>query len=165
MQVRVVGVALDPSQQHVILLKPVDEGPGEGLVLPVWIGAQEAMSILVAVEGTEVPRPLAHDLMTALLREVGTTVERVDVTRIDHGTFYADITIATPGGIRVLDSRPSDAIALASRVHADIHVADEVMSEAGVPDEAVEVAEETEEERVEEFRRFLDDVDPEDFER
>ncbi|MEX0153371.1 bifunctional nuclease family protein [Microbacterium sp. LMI1-1-1.1] len=164
-QVRVVGVALDPSQQHVILLKPVHDEPGEGRVLPVWIGAQEAMSILVAVEGTEVPRPLAHDLMTALLREVGTTVERVDVTRIAQSTFYAEITIATPGGIRVLDSRPSDAIALASRVKADIFVADDVMAEAGVPDEAVQVEEGDDEERVEEFRRFLDDVDPEDFER
>lgn len=162
-QVRVIGVALDPAQQHVVLLKPVDDGRGEGQVLPVWIGAQEAMSILVAVERASVPRPLAHDLMTAMLREVEASVERVEVTRVEDGTYYAEITLATPGGVRVLDARPSDAVALASRVDAPMFVADDVLAEAGVPDEAVEVLPGPEDDRVAEFRRFLDDVDPEDF--
>ena len=162
-QVRVVGVALDPAQQHVILLKPLAEQKGEGRVLPVWIGPQEAMSILVAVEGAAVPRPLAHDLMSAMLRELSATVDRVEVTRVDEGTFYAEITLDTPGGVRVIDARPSDAIALASRVDAAIFVADTVMDAAGVPDDAVEVDEGTDDDRVAEFRRFLDDVDPDDF--
>ncbi len=166
-QVHVVGVALDPAQQHVILLKPLGERTGTGSVLPVWIGAQEAMSILVAVEGASVPRPLAHDLMVSILRELSATVERVEVTRIDDGTFYAEITLASPRGIRVIDSRPSDAIALASRLGSPIFVADDVMADAGVPDDAVEVDGTTDgvpdDDKVEEFRRFLDDVDPEDF--
>ncbi|WP_051369605.1 bifunctional nuclease family protein [Phycicoccus elongatus] len=66
-QVRAAGVALDQSGQHVILLKPIDELPGEGRILPIWIGAQEATSILIAVEGAATPRPLAHDLMRAML--------------------------------------------------------------------------------------------------
>lgn len=162
-RVRVVGVALDPSQQHVILLKPVDTDADGERVLPVWIGAQEAMSIMVAIEGTPPPRPLSHDLMTAMLGELSASVDRVEVTHLDEGTFHARLVLNTPGGQRTFDARPSDAIALGSRVDAPIWVADAVFAEAGVPDEAVELEASPDEERVEEFRRFLDDVDPDDF--
>lgn len=162
-RVQVVGIALDPAQQHVILLKPLDiEADGER-VLPVWIGPQEAMSILVAIEGTGSPRPLAHDLMTAILGELSASVDRVEVTHLEEGTFFARVVLVTPGGPRTFDARPSDAIALAARADAPIWVAEAVFDEAGVPDEAVELEPSAEEERVEEFRRFLDDVDPEDF--
>lgn len=159
-QVRVAGVALDAARQHVILLKPIDELPGSGQVLPIWIGQQEATSILIAVEGAPVPRPLAHDLMRSLLDTLDAKVTRVEVPRIDDGTFYADITLETPAGERVVDARPSDAIALASRVGAPIWVADEVIEEAGVDDF---MPEEDASERLDEFKRFLDDVEPEDF--
>lgn len=163
-QVRVAGVALDPTGQHVILLKPIDELPAEGRILPIWIGAQEATSILIAVEGAEVPRPLAHDLMRSLLDAVDTSVRSVAVTRIDEGTFYAEITLDGPAGERIVDARPSDAVALASRVGAPLWVAEEVMDDAGVPDSVTEVdAEMATEERLDEFKRFLDDVDPDDF--
>src|SRR5690349_1471057 len=82
-QVRVAGVALDATQQHVILLKPIDELPGSGQILPIWIGQQEATSILVAIEGAEVPRPLAHDLMRSMIETLGAEVTRVEVSRID----------------------------------------------------------------------------------
>ncbi|WP_460774058.1 bifunctional nuclease family protein [Microbacterium sp. GXF7504] len=159
-QVRVAGVALDATEQHVILLKPVDALPGVGSILPIWIGAQEASSILVAVEKAPVPRPLAHDLMLSLLRELGALVERVEVNRLEGGTFYAEITLMTPAGVRVVDARPSDAVALASRADAPIFVADTVMAEAGIADVLIEPEEE---EAVEEFHRFLDDVEPDDF--
>lgn len=161
-QVRVAGVAVDQSGQHVILLKPVDELPGEGRVLPIWIGAQEATSILVAVEQAVTPRPLAHDLMRSMLETLGAEVDRVEVTRLEDGTFYAEIGMrADDGGDLRIDARPSDAVALASRTSAPIWVADEVLEAAGVPDITGEV--EDAEENVEAFRRFLDDVDPEDF--
>jgi len=171
MQVRVAGVALDPAGQHVILLKPMDETPGSGFVLPIWIGPQEATSILVAIEGAPVPRPLAHDLMRGILEALDAVVTRVEVTRIDGGTFYAAITVTTAFGDRVVDSRPSDAIALASRVGAPIWVADAVMTEAGVLDTLIENSSEDDEEdaepdvdqRLDEFKRFIDDVEPEDF--
>ena len=140
-QVRVAGVALDATQQHVILLKPIDEPPGEGQILPIWIGQQEATSILVAIEGAEVPRPLAHDLMRSMLETLGAEVTRVEVSRIDDGTFYAEITLLTQAGERVVDSRPSDAVALASRVGAPIWVADAVMEEAGMADNVTEADE------------------------
>jgi uncharacterized protein len=161
-QVRVLGVALDAAGQHIVLLKPLLDEPGEGRVLPVWIGGQEATSILIAVEGQQAPRPLSHDLITTLFAAVGARVERVDVTRIDEGTFYAELTLSTPSGPQVLDSRPSDAIALALRADAPIWVADEVIDDAGIPAEMVDVGDD-EAEKVDEFKRFLDDVDPEDF--
>jgi len=160
-QVRVVGVALDSGAQHLILLKPLDDEPGPGRILPIWIGPQEATSIVIAVEGAEAPRPLAHDLMKSLLETVGATVERVEVTRIEEGTFYAEITLMTREGRRVLDARPSDAIALAARVDAPIWVADDVLDEAGIIEEIEEAP--SEEANVAEFKRFLDEVDPEDF--
>lgn len=160
-QVRVAGVALDASGQHVLLLKPVDQIPGDGLVLPIWIGQLEATSILVAVENAEVPRPLAHDLMRTMLTALGAEVGRVEVTRIDDGTFFAEILLTTALGDRIIDARPSDAVALASRVGAPMWVADEVMTEAGVPDVLTET---DASERLDEFKRFLDDVEPEDFE-
>ncbi len=165
-RVRVVGVALDPAQQHVILLTPIDALRGRDRVLPVLIGPQEAMSILVAIEGTGSPRPLAHDLMTAMLGELSASVDRVEITHLDEGTFYARVLLNTPVGPRTFDSRPSDAIALAARADAPILVADAVFDEAGVPDDAVELDGDgagADEDRVEEFRRFLDHVDPDDF--
>jgi uncharacterized protein len=161
-QVRVAGVALDSAQQHVILLKPIGESAHTGVMLPVWIGAQEATSILVAVEGVTPPRPLAHDLMARLLEALEGTVERVEVTRVQEGTFYAEVTLFTPHGLRVIDARPSDAIALASRTDASIWVADQVLDEAGVPDDITD-DDENDDAKMNEFRRFLDDVEPEDF--
>jgi len=174
--VRVAGVALDPTGQHVILLKPIDEPAGEGRILPIWIGAQEATSILVAVEGADVPRPLAHDLMRSLLDVVGASVTSVAVTRIDDGTFYAEVALSTTLGERIVDARPSDTDALASRVDAPIFVAEAVMADAGVLDTVTDDEEAGEEgvdddilpddvarERLDEFKRFLDDVDPDDF--
>ncbi|WP_448808744.1 bifunctional nuclease family protein [Agromyces bauzanensis] len=161
-QVRVLGIALDASQQHIVLLKPLLEEPGEGRVLPIWIGTQEATSILIALGDEPPPRPLTHDLMKTLLDTVGATVDRIAVTRIEDGTFYAELTLTTPTGTLVLDTRPSDAIALAVRTDAPLFVAEEVLEESGIPAEMAE-ARPAEEEALDEFKKFLEDVDPEDF--
>ncbi|MDF2574471.1 MAG: hypothetical protein K0S05_1383 [Agromyces sp.] len=161
-QVRVLGVALDASGQHIILLKPLGEAPSEGRVLPIWIGSQEATSILIAIQGEHAPRPLTHDLMKTLLDTVGATVERIEVTRIEEGTFYGEISLVTPAGSLVLDARPSDSVALAVRTEAPLFVAEDVLDEAGIPAEMVEPHTE-DEEALDEFKKFLDDVDPEDF--
>ncbi|MET0726390.1 MAG: bifunctional nuclease family protein [Leifsonia sp.] len=148
--------------QHIILLKPVGDAPGAGRVLPIWIGEQEATSTLFALGGDTPPRPLSHDLMKTLLDTVGAHVERVEVTRIEEGTFYAEITLVTSAGPLVLDARPSDSVALAVRSEAPLFVADGVLDEAGIPAEMVEPLAD-EEEELDEFKKFLDDVDPEDF--
>ena len=164
-QVRVLGIALDAARQHIVLLKPLLEEPGTGRILPIWIGEQEATSILIALGGGEAPRPLSHDLMKTLLETLGAEVERVEVTRIEDGTFFAEITLTTPSGRRVVDARPSDSVALAVRFQAPIWVADELLDEAGIPAEMVDQGsdEEEEKEKLDEFKRFLEDVDPEDF--
>lgn len=163
--VRVFGVAVDAGMQPLVLLTPLDRAEGPRTLVPIWVGGQEAASISIAVNGEQPPRPLSHDLMQRLLEAVGSSVERVEVTRIEDGTFYAELSLRTPAGAVTLDCRPSDAIALASRVDAPLFVAEAVIADAGIledPDGA-EVGPADAEERVEEFRRFLDDVDPEDF--
>jgi bifunctional DNase/RNase len=161
-QVRIVGLAIDSRSQPVILLKPMLEEPGEGTLLPIWIGSQEATSIFIAIEGAEPPRPLSHDLMKTLLDTVGAEVQRVEVTKIEEGTFYAEITLRTRDGVRILDSRPSDAIAIAARTDTPIWVADEVLAAAGIVDET-QVSHEDEEAKLAEFKQFLEEVNPEDF--
>ncbi len=161
MQVRIAGVALDASGQHVLLLKPIDQLPGDGMVLPIWVGQLEATSILVAVEQAPVPRPLAHDLMRSMIETLGAELARVEITRIDDGTFYAEIVLTVGERTVTVDARPSDAVALASRTGTGIWVAEAVMDEAGVPDVLTET---DASERLDEFKKFLDDVEPEDFE-
>lgn len=163
-QVRVAGIALDAAQQHIVLLKPVQEGDGDR-VLPIWIGGQEASSILIAISGESAPRPLTHDLMKMLIDHVGATVERIEVTRIEDGTFYAELSLTTPTGPLVLDVRPSDAVALAARTEAPLFVAEEVLKEAGIPAAFAELTEagSDSDEKLAEFRKFLEDVNPEDF--
>lgn len=165
-QVRVLGIALDATGQHIVLLKPLIEEPDERRVLPIWIGEQEATSILIAISGEHAPRPLSHDLMKSMLDTLSIDVERVEVTRIDDGTFYAEITLRSPTGPYVIDARPSDAVALAVRAGAPLFVADEVLDEAGIPAEMAEPRdgeEPDEEEKLDEFKKFLEHVDPEDF--
>jgi bifunctional DNase/RNase len=162
-QVRVVALAVDSRAQPVVLLKPILEVPGMGSMLPIWIGAQEATSIFIATEGAQAPRPLSHDLMKSILEALHADLERVEVTRIEEGTFYAEITLRTRDGRLVLDSRPSDAIALAARFNAPIWVNDDLLEEAGVPDATEVEGAPDEQEKLDEFQKFLDDVEPEDF--
>ncbi|SEC19100.1 hypothetical protein SAMN04489806_2821 [Paramicrobacterium humi] len=164
-QVRVLGVALDAAQQHIVLLKPIFDGVAQDRVLPIWIGSQEATSILIALSNGHVPRPLTHDLMKTVIERLDASVERVEVTRIVEGTFYAEITLAGALESAVVDARPSDAIALAVRTDAPLFVAESVLEEAGIPASLVDAGDdEAEDERkLDEFKSFLKDVNPEDF--
>ena len=163
--VRVLGLAVDSRMQPVVLLTPLDGEAGSRTLVPIWVGAQEAASIQVAVNGETAPRPLSHDLMQHLLEAVGATVDRIDVTRIEEGTFYAELSLSTRTGPVRIDCRPSDAIALASRVGAPLFVAEDVIADAGVQEDPEQPVDEDRdpEEEVAEFRHFLEDVDPEDF--
>ena len=135
-QVRIASLALDPrSNQPVIILKPLDEEPGDGRLLPIWIGHPEATAILLALEGVEPPRPMTHDLMKSMLEALDSYVERVEITRVEEGTFYAALILRGEERTRVVDARPSDSIALAVRMGAPIFVAEEVLEAAAVADE------------------------------
>jgi len=162
LQVRVAGLSLDTStEQPVLLLVPEDqaETPGPGRrALPIWIGHAEATAILLAIQGVEPPRPMTHDLLKTALLAAGFAVSRVDITRIEGGTFYATLHLAGEGRDLEIDARPSDSIALALRFDCPVFVAEGLFEEA-----SVEVTEVDEEEEVERFRDFLDHVDPSDF--
>jgi len=153
----IYGVSFDlGSKQPIVLLKTADGNR----FLPIWIGHPEAAAILVKLQGSPTPRPMTHDLVTDMLTELSATVSRIAVTELRENTFYAVITLQVNGSEIEIDSRPSDALALAVRTSAPIFVADQV-----IEDSAIEFGGEPEEqdEIVDEFKRFLEEVNPEDF--
>ncbi|GAA4903272.1 bifunctional nuclease family protein [Tessaracoccus lubricantis] len=160
-QVDLNSIAIDARGLPVVLLKPSVPRPDLRVFLPIWIGGQEATAIMVALEGAVLERPMSYDLMARLLDAMDARVEKVAVTKLEGGTFFAEITLDTLTGQQVIDARPSDSIALALRVHAPIFVAEEVLREAGIQEGELTDAEE--EEQVEQFSEFLDTVDPDDF--
>lgn len=151
-EVDVLGVRVEmPSNQPLVLLREV---AGERY-LPIWIGAVEATAIAFAQQGVVPPRPLTHDLLKNILEATGNELTEVQITEVKDGVFYASLVFGT--GLSV-SARPSDSIALALRTGTRIVCAEEVLAEAGL---AVPAEQEDE---VERFREFLDQVTPEDFE-
>jgi len=139
---RVGGVVIDPdSQVPVVILRGVED---PRLYLPIFIGALEATAIATVLADVKMPRPMTHDLVVSVLTAVQCKVAAVVVTRLDAGTFYAEVHVVDGhGGQLVLDARPSDALALALRTDAPISVARGVVVEAGAIAPEEEVAAET----------------------
>jgi bifunctional DNase/RNase len=153
----IYGVSFDlVGKQPIVLLKTADGNR----FLPIWIGHPEAAAILMKLQNASSPRPLTHDLMTDILGQLDVRIVRVTVTELRDNTFYAAITIVQDGTEIEIDSRPSDAIALAVRADAPIFADDTVIEESAIEFEGEDV---NEEEIVEEFRTFLDRVTPEQF--
>ena len=153
----IYGVSFDMvGKQPIVLLKTEDGNK----FLPIWIGHPEAAAILMKLQGQETPRPMTHDLFVDLVGQVGATCESVIVTELKDNTFFAQINLQVNGETVEIDSRPSDALALAVRTDAPIYAADDVIEES-----AIEFEHEVEdtEEVVEKFKDFLDNVSPEDF--
>lgn len=151
-EVDVVGVRVEmPSNQPIVLLR---EAQGERY-LPIWVGAVEATAIAFAQQGVVPPRPLTHDLLKDVLQATGHQLTEVQITEVKDGVFYAMLVLGD--GVEI-SARPSDSIALALRTGSRIVCAEDVLASSGinVPDE--------EEDEVEKFRAFLDDITPEDFE-
>ncbi|HEX6517837.1 MAG TPA: bifunctional nuclease family protein [Nocardioidaceae bacterium] len=151
-EVDVIGVRVEmPSNQPIVLLREVS---GDRY-LPIWIGAVEATAIAFAQQGVVPPRPLTHDLIKDLIEATGNDLAEVRITEMKDGVFYALLVFES--GVEV-SARPSDSIAVALRTGTRIVCAEDVLDEAGlaVPDE--------QEDEVEKFREFLDQVTPEDFE-
>lgn len=151
-QVRADNVSLS-NMGFIILLKR--EHGEDGKVLPIFIGAAEAQSIAAVLNKQDFPRPLTHDLFKAVLAELGTTLERVHVTSISGGTFYARAFLDQGGRRFDVDSRPSDAIALALRFQAPIFVHRDVYAQAAVDMDAKE-REKAEAERAERLKTAMD---------
>ena len=153
----IYGVSFDlVGKQPIVLLKTTDGNR----YLPIWIGQSEAAAILMKLQGAATPRPMSHDLFTDILLQLEARVVKIAVTELRENTFYALITVAVDGTEIEIDSRPSDAIALAVRADAPIFAAESVIEESAIEFEHEDV---NEEEVVEEFKRFLDEVKPEDF--
>ncbi len=153
-ELQLVGVRVElPTNQPIVLLR---EREGERF-LPIWIGAVEATAIAFALQGIVTQRPMTHDLMKNILESAQIRVDRVLITDLKEGTFFATIELSQNGTKYEVSSRPSDAIALAVRASVPIFAAEEVLTEASI------VIRDDEEQEVEKFREFLDQVNPEDF--
>lgn len=153
----IYGVSFDMvGKQPIVLLKTVDGNR----FLPIWIGHAEAAAILAKLQGTESPRPMTHDLVTDMLAELQAQVARVTVTELRESTFFALITLRRDTAEIDIDSRPSDAIALAVRSNAPIFAADDLVENSGIEfEEDLDDAEAM----VNEFKEFLENVTPDDF--
>ncbi len=166
-ELELVGVRVElPANQPIVLLR---ETAGTRY-LPIWIGAPEATAIAFALQGVETPRPLTHDLFVDVLGALDASLTAVHVTRLEEGTFYAELHLLRNGETTIVSARPSDAIALASRIDGvPILGAEAVMDEAGleIDDDESETTSDsdvTPEDEVRQFRQFLENVDPGDFE-
>ena len=163
-EMELIGVRVEmPTNAPMVLLR---ERGGDGRTVPIYIGAPEATAIALALDGVATPRPMTHDLMRDLLEELGVDVDRVVVTDLRDKTFFAEIHLVRDGHAHVVSSRPSDAIALAARTGTQIFAAETVVDDVGYT-EVEEVAAEPDggpDEVVEEFKEFLDTINPEDFE-
>ncbi|MFT5201521.1 MAG: bifunctional DNase/RNase [Candidatus Aldehydirespiratoraceae bacterium] len=162
-EMELIGVRVEmPTNAPMVLLR---ERGGEGRTVPIYIGAPEATAIALALDGVDTPRPMTHDLMRDMLEELSVDVEKIVVNDLHDKTFFAEIHMRRDGVAHVVSSRPSDAIALAARTGTPIFAAASVVDDVGYR-EVDEVADEGEpaEEVVEEFKEFLDTINPEDFE-
>jgi len=153
----IYGVSFDMvGKQPIVLLKAVDSNK----FLPIWIGHPEAAAILMKLQGATTPRPMTHDLLCDMLGELEVRCTQVAVTELRDNTFFAAITLTIGDKDVEIDSRPSDALAIAVRSGAPIYAAEDVIAES-----AIEFEHEVEdtEEVVDRFKEFLDEVTPEDF--
>ena len=156
----IYGVSFDlVGKQPIVLLKTAEGNK----FLPIWIGHPEAAAILMKLQSQAPPRPMTHDLLSDMLEQLGATISRITVTELRENTFFAQITVTQDGQEIDIDSRPSDAIALAIRAEAPIFAADRVIEESAIEFEGEEVTEEQLEEEVAKFKNFLEQVTPDEF--
>ena len=166
-EVFVVGLVLDPSSNApIVVLKDVQ---GE-TCLPIWIGLAEATAIASALKKVEVQRPMTHDLLSVIIEQLGAKVTKVLISDLKDNTFIASLEIVIGNEIKILDARPSDAIALAVRTDAKIAVKETVLKQAQVtlvsvtaPDEETKAAQDFTNIDKEQWEEILAEMDPEDF--
>lgn len=161
-EMELVAVRVElPGNIPVVVLREVD---AQHRLLPIFIGQPEATAIAFALDGVVTQRPMTHDLIRDLLLGLGAEVERVVITHLEEGTFFAEVHLRQGEQQAVVSSRPSDAMALALRVDCPIYATEELLDEAALPEETDDDdAEEEGEDVVEQFREFIDRVNPDDF--
>lgn len=160
-EMELVGIRVKmPTNTPILLLRELN---GRRRVVPIYIGGPEAHAIDLALSGVPTSRPMTHDLLAQVIESLGAALERIVVTELREGTFYAELFLRDgSGGVQTLSSRPSDAVALAVRTGSPIFAEESLIDEAGI-EETETTSEGNEEQMVEELRKFLDQVKPEDF--
>lgn len=113
---------------NAVLVKPI----GSERAVPIFIGQLEAQSILIGLGNVPMPRPLSHDLFVTMMEKLNSTIDRVDITELKDGTFYARIVMKQGLKKIVLDSRPSDALGITARIHCPLYIAESIVEEAGI---------------------------------
>ena len=157
-EMKVMGIALDTRTGSPIVVLHDKENRK---ALPIWIGSAEASSIIRKNENLTVARPMTHDLIINIIEKVGYTLDRVEINDVEKDTYYATLFLADKDGNTVeIDSRPSDAIAIAIRVDAPIFVTANVISNGSVSTDTAK-----DEEEAQEFKKFVQSIKPSDFEK
>ena len=150
-----------PSNTPILLLQEAGEGRR---TLPIYIGVPEAQAIAAALRGVDTPRPMTHDLLRDLLTELGATVECVVITELRDRIFFAEIRLNSGGVRHILSARPSDAVALATRTSATIYAEDSLLDAEGIvlPEDDLDDVPEADD-LVSQFREFIEQIRPQDF--
>lgn len=146
----------------VVVLEPMEETTGQASrIVPIWIGSTEAAQLGIALEQAKLPRPLTHDLFLDALTNLDATVDHVLIDDVKKQTFYAKLVLRQGGRLIALDARPTDALALALRQHAPLHMTEEVLERASFP--YIFKTPKNEEVELQQFHSFIDNLKPEDF--
>lgn len=160
--VDLIGIQMDPLSGASALVLREHDAPNR--LLPIIVGGAEAASIAVAAQGHTMLRPMTHDVMASLVEQFHGHLDAVEITDLLDGAFVANLAVSGPTGDLRLDTRPSDAIALAVRLHAPLYVSEHVLDEAGTYPESEGTLDKAEiDVEVDQFREFLVDLEPEDF--
>lgn len=151
-----------PDRPAVLVLEPIEEVlDGMSRIVPVWIGANEAMQLGMAIEHAKLPRPMTHDLFIDAITNLDATVDHVLINRVDGQTFFARLFLRQGGRIIELDARPTDALSLAIREDAPFLIDEEVLAAASFP--YLFQSEKEKEVELQEFHTFIDSLSPDDF--
>lgn len=148
----VKALIVDPiANMPVVILRDADEKS----FLPIWVGVFEANAIALQLEGIQTPRPMTHDLLKDVISKLGASIERVVITKLQDNTFFAEIHVVVEGRSLVIDSRPSDAIALSLRTSSPVFVEEEVLEKSRAQDDSAEA------QSHERLRKWFEEADPE----
>jgi len=156
-EMKVMGIALDTRTGSPIVVLHDKENRR---ALPIWIGSAEASAIIRKIENLNVVRPMTHDLIPDIIKKTGFELDRVEINDVEQETYYATLFLKKGDEIVEIDSRPSDAIAIAIRVDAPILVSANVLSSGSVSTDSAK-----DEEEAQEFKQFVQSIKPSDFEK
>jgi len=156
-KMNVMGIAIDTRTGSPIVVLKDDENRR---ALPIWIGSAEASAIIRKIENIPVSRPMTHDLICTIIKDMGYEVDKIEIHDVEKETYFASIFLTNGSDEKVIDARPSDAIAVAIRAKADIFVTANVIAEG-----TISTDKEKDERETEEFKEFIKDIKPSDFQR